>query len=106
MPQAPRSADALRLFSRGARDAMMGAMEYAPVRTVRALWRLDMDDYSEGYQTACECEGIVNPNRCSRSYYLGWVSGAHDSGRIAPDADVAAIHADMALNLGSSEWVH
>jgi hypothetical protein len=70
------------------------------------MWRLDVEAYSEGYQMGCECEAIVNPNRCSRSFYLGWLSGAHDSGLIAPDADVAAVRADMALNLGSSDWVH
>jgi len=81
-------------------------MEYAPVRTVRAMWRLDMDSFAEGYQFACECDCIVNPNAVNRSYYLGWISGAHDSGLIAPDADVEAVRADMDLNMGHSGWVY
>jgi hypothetical protein len=81
-------------------------MEYRPVRTVRAMWRLDMEAFMEGYDFAAECCGIVNPQLVSRSFYLGWVSGAHDTGAIAPDADVAAVRADMALNMGHSCWIH
>jgi hypothetical protein len=81
-------------------------MEYRPVRTVRAMWRLDGDAFAAGYELATMCDCIVNPNRVCRSYYLGWIAGAHDSGLIAPDADVEAVRADMALNLGVSQWVH
>ena len=65
-----------------------------------------MDAFAAGYEMATMCDGIVNPNRVCRSYYLGWISGAHDEGLIPPDADVEAVRADMVLNLGVSEWCH
>jgi hypothetical protein len=85
---------------------MIAGMEYAPVRTVREMWRLDLESFHAGYEFACESDCIVNPQTVNRSYYLGWVSGAHDAGIIPPDADVEAIRADMDLNLGYSGWVH
>jgi hypothetical protein len=88
------------------RDAMMSFMEYRPVRTVREMWRLDMEAFHAGYEFAMECAEPVNPHLVLRSFYLGWVSGAHDSGTIAPDADVERCRADMDLNMGHSEYVH
>lgn len=79
-------------------------MEYRPVRTVREMWRLDMEAFHEGYEFAQECCDEVNPQKCPRSFYLGWVHGAHDRGRI--NADVEALRADMDLNLGASEYCH
>jgi hypothetical protein len=85
---------------------MLEGMEYRPVRTVREMWRLDMEAFMAGYEFAMECAEPVNPQLVLRSFYLGWVSGAHDTGVIPPDADVEAVRADMDLNLGHSEYVH
>jgi hypothetical protein len=88
------------------RDAMISLMEYRPVRTVREMWRLDLEAFASGYEFAMECDEPVNPHLVLRSFYLGWVSGSHDTGAIAPDADVEATRADMDLNMGHSCWVH
>lgn len=79
-------------------------MEYRPVRTVRELWRLDMEAFHEGFHHAEMCRCCLDPNLVSRSYYLGWVHGSYDEGRY--DASVEALRADMDLNLGHSDWIH
>jgi hypothetical protein len=85
---------------------MIQGMEYAPVRTVREMWRLDLEGFEAGYSFACRCDAIVNPMLVSRSFFLGWLHGASDTGLIPPDANVDAVNADMSLNAGHSQWVH
>jgi hypothetical protein len=80
-------------------------MEYRPVRTVRELWRLDMEAFHAGYEFAEQCDAIVNAHLVTRSFYLGWIHASHDIG-VIHDADVEATQADMDINMGRSEYVH
>lgn len=67
--------------------------EFAAVRTLADLDRLDIDEVTRGYDAGRHGRVVEPSDQVTRSYWHGWRNGAVDAGRRKPDdaqTDLAA----------------
>jgi hypothetical protein len=79
--------------------------EFRAAQTLRELWRLDLQEYWQGW--AQGEQGYGEPIQCTRSFWHGWLFGAAAAGHISKEHPVVKlVNADSAVNLVQSDTLH